>query len=320
MSLHIHQSLHLYGLSQDVASKVLADLGRPPCVGARIPFIRPDVQCPQKPRGRKKTIKTAAEPESKPLTTSRPSAAACGFDTVGMSDLEVQQRLQQCYGDNVPPKPKKGGKVGDKVDNPDGVEHPKVEPASVTKTERMAKKAKGSTETMVEPIEPAALATRSKRKAKGGDMKANAANENNAEPVEPAELATRTTKRRRRTAKGKKGKRAHVVEDVEGCNDQEAKAARKRNTTATSARSSSSTPAPAVEPVDPKAETKARVSRKSAAYHRAVKAAEREGKTKMEAKELGKIVSRINCVICLLQCVLLHVCRENVAYACIYVS
>ena len=293
MSLHIHQSLHLYGLSQDVASKVLQDLGRPPCVGTSIPFIRPDVQCPQKPRGRKKTIKTAPEPESKPLTTSRPSAAACGFDTVGMSDLEVQQRLQQYYGDNVPPKPKKGGKVGDKVDNPDRVEHPKVEPASVSKTERMAKKAKGSTETMVEPVEPAALATRSKRKAKGGDMKANAANENDAEPVEPAELATRTTKRRRRTAKGKKGKRAHVVEDVEGCNDQEAKAARKRNT-----RSSSSTPAPApapapavepaVEAVDPKAETKARVSPKKRCVPQSCQSSRKRGENKDGSKGIGK--------------------------------
>jgi hypothetical protein len=107
---------------QELAQKLKSDLGRPSCMNADA-FIHPDTQCPKKQRGRKKKQsntqtpsntepevakdqghgeveprkrkgKTALPTGAQNSSSDRPSAAACGFSTEGMTDAEVRNKLQ----------------------------------------------------------------------------------------------------------------------------------------------------------------------------------------------------------------------------------
>ena len=112
------------GMRQDFADAVKTSLHRPDCM-TKVEVVPATVQCPQKPRGRKKAKKSEAgapssvdkEPEKETKTTveqperrkrksrkvaavetvgsntGRPSAAACGFSTEGMTDAQVADRL-----------------------------------------------------------------------------------------------------------------------------------------------------------------------------------------------------------------------------------
>ena len=89
--------------------KLKADLERPE---ACIPdsFVSPEVQCPQKPRGRKKkNNKESAAVSSKDAVDSskskRPSAAACGFNTTGMSLKDIMNKLEKQKNGEKPKEP-----------------------------------------------------------------------------------------------------------------------------------------------------------------------------------------------------------------------
>ena len=71
------------------------NLERPECMQQRAKFVPATEQCPPKPRGRKP--KKTAEKESQDVG-GRPSAAAAGFNTVGMSDQEVKDKVAKYHG------------------------------------------------------------------------------------------------------------------------------------------------------------------------------------------------------------------------------
>ena len=154
-------------------------------------FVPADTQCPQKPRGRKKAANKTkpsspadtasnlrdakgenvvvqpekkrtrkskakntsnAEPESIPAM-SRPSAAACGFTTEGLTDSEVMEKLGGDVGLEPAPKRSKGeGKVSRKrkmcpppMDNEDDVAHAaKVAKVKTSKSTKGKTKASGT--------------------------------------------------------------------------------------------------------------------------------------------------------------------------------
>ena len=80
---------------QEVEAHVQIVLERPSCMNEPQQFVQPEKQCPSKPKGRKPKTPAA---ESKQPVPGRPSAAACGFSTHGMTDGEVAQRLDATYG------------------------------------------------------------------------------------------------------------------------------------------------------------------------------------------------------------------------------
>lgn len=75
-------------------------------------FVQPDVQCPKKPRGRKKAKKAVdgdggekASSSNSSSTSLRPSAATCGFSTAGMSLAEIMTKLNEQKQQQPEPEP-----------------------------------------------------------------------------------------------------------------------------------------------------------------------------------------------------------------------
>ena len=73
---------------QELERQLMDQLDRPGCIKDN--FVNPDVQCPPKQRGRKKKVPPASSTSEH---KGRPSAAACGFSTKGMTDQEVHEEL-----------------------------------------------------------------------------------------------------------------------------------------------------------------------------------------------------------------------------------
>ena len=73
---------------QELERQLMNQLNRPECL--KDTFVNPDVQCPPKQRGRKKKATPASSTKEH---MGRPSAAACGFSTQGMTDQEVHEKL-----------------------------------------------------------------------------------------------------------------------------------------------------------------------------------------------------------------------------------
>ena len=122
---------HMLQATKDIDKALFGPPERPSCLSGNA-FVHPDVQCPPKRRGRKPGAKKTTKEEPEERVTSRPSAAACGFSTVGMSDKEVMEKINK-------PKRSRKDKKGDE-DDQKNLEEPKTLPEKKTKKTRGRKK------------------------------------------------------------------------------------------------------------------------------------------------------------------------------------
>ena len=155
--LNVFACVPLFGRCEDVAEKLKTTLKRPNCTASN--FVNPDVQCPKKPRGRKKQAPKTNEPnnaDGKPADSfRRPSAAACGFSTVDMTDAEIEQALEQALHTN-----------NDKGRRKRSVKAKDATAAANVETNNEGSKRRKTTKTAdSEPVEPKAKKPRT-RKAK----------------------------------------------------------------------------------------------------------------------------------------------------------
>ena len=236
----------------------LHGLERPQCMDGNLGALPPITQCPQKPRGRKPKAKATPKQEA-----ARPSAAACGFDTVGMTDDEVAKRLKQnkepCPSSTRKKTPKNSGAKRDSIPGAAGTlnKKPKVSPQEQEEDEhddkaKAAKKGRGK---------------RVKKDKKAVDP----------EPVEPK---TRKPKRSSSSMAGT------TKPKVRNTSEKKTQQNNKKNQNKSKKKQSSEKRNTAEE--DAKAARKARVSRKSSAYHKAKKAAASQGLSPEEQIKAAK--------------------------------
>ena len=265
-------------------------------------FIKPDSQCPKKPRGRKKKQQQAAATDSKTPATSastsitskgRPSAAACGFSTEGMTNEDIQKRLEEGKQESqAKPSRKRLRKLmheDEEVDNKDAEKRMKTEQASEAEVPcKKTKKQKRRSKTEVEqtsnsstldvpapePEQP--KRKRTKRRKTGSKVTKGDA----ADSIEPAETDTINAADNIEPAEGDTINAADNIEPAEGDNTDEI---------ASDAAEASDQEMTAAEIA--KAEAKAKASRKSSAYHKARADAKKRGLTDEAAKKAGKAVT-----------------------------
>ena len=242
---------------QELKAKVLAEMHRPAALG-NVSFVSPDVQCPKKPKGRKPRKTTEKAEKTATAVPPRPSAAACGFSTVGMSDKDVYEKLKQTYGDEAGSSgkdtKKRSSSAGKKLEDSKQVE------------------------------QDAELGTKKRGKSKSSSQQVE---HGSKDEIEAPEAPPVQAKKRRR--KGNKGKRAHEEEPA-------ASSKRTRKEPKDRSRKSNRNEATQAEMEEAKrlediAARKARTSRKSSAYHKAVLAAKKNGASKEEQVAAGKAVS-----------------------------
>ena len=254
---------------QEVEAQIMAGLKRPTAL-SRVgkSFVNADVQCPKKPRGRKK--KSNEKPEQ--VSAPRPSAAACGFSTEGMSDQEVWKKLQDTYGttpanegmekpSGTNKRKKNAAKdvVSTAVDNTETKKHKKakveVEHHDVAKASRASASSREKLD--VKPKEPSRASASwhetpdikpKKSKRKRGPSKQAPAKEPSSSAPAPKRKAKKLSE-----------------DEIQQQEAQRAAAAKQA--------------------------AKARVSRKSSAYHKAALAAKKNGASKEEQVAAGKAVS-----------------------------
>ena len=237
----------------------LHGLERPQCMDGNLGALPPITQCPQKPRGRKPKAKATPKQEA-----ARPSAAACGFDTVGMTDDEVAKRLKQnkepCPSSTRKKTPKNSGAKRDSIPGAAGTlnKKPKVSPQEQEEDEhddkaKAAKKGRGK---------------RVKKDKKAVDP----------EPVEP-----KTRKPKRSSSSSMAGTTKPKVRNT---SEKKTQQNNKKNQNKSKKKQSSEKRNTAEE--DAKAARKARVSRKSSAYHKAKKAAASQGLSPEEQIKAAK--------------------------------
>lgn len=193
----IYSIFHTSVLGQEKIS--LHGLERPQCMDGDLSALPPITQCPQKPRGRKPkakaTPKEKAGPEQK---AGRPSAAACGFDTIGMTDEEVAERLKQIEAYRKKTQRNTAAKRKSKTKD----EH---DEAKLVKKEK-SKRAKKAVDP--EPVEPKTKKQRRSSSSTVGTTKPKVSKK--SKKKEP----------KRKTKKERKGKKCNTAEEG-------AKAARK---------------------------------------------------------------------------------------------
>ena len=241
---------------QEVEAQIMAGLKRPTAL-SRVgkSFVNADVQCPKKPRGRKK------KSNEKPEQVSAP--AACGFSTEGMSDQEVWKKLQDTYGTTP---------ANEGMEKPSGT------------NKRKKNAAKDVVSTAVDNTE-----TKKHKKAKV---------EVEHHDVAKASRASASSRESRASASW------HETPDIK---PKKSKRKRGPSKQAPAKEPSSSAPAPkrkakklsedeiqqqeAQRAAAAKQAAKARVSRKSSAYHKAALAAKKNGASKEEQVAAGKAVS-----------------------------
>lgn len=245
-------------------AKVLAEMQRPAALDTAA-FVSPGVQCPTKPKGRKpkavkKTEKTA-ETASASDVPPRPSAAACGFSTVGMTDKEVHDKLQQMYGDSY-------GNAATKKQRSSSAGKAKLENVHDSKQVK----------------QDAERGTKKRDKSNSNNKKEQVERESQVE-IEAPEVPAVAKKRRR---KGTKGKRVRTEEPA-------GPSKRARNGSKKARKSNANEPTKEemeeAQRLEAIAARKARISRKSSAYHKAVLAAKKTGASKEEQVAAGKAVS-----------------------------
>lgn len=239
---------------------------RPLCMENAMEPLDAGVQCPQKPRGRKKKVAEVPEGQG----TGRPSAASLGFSTKGLSDAQVSKRAAgspkergRAEARDAKPSRRKAtpsvagsgdvaGSSTDHVQVAASAEAPKARGKRKAKTEEAEPR-------MDEAPDNADGKSRKRRKAK----------------VSEPEVQQQQTGRKRNGSKpGGKGTRT--------------KKGRKRRGAKRHVKNSASL----TVTVDPVSAAKAKASRKSTAYHVAKRAALKAGKSAEEASKAAKAVPR----------------------------
>lgn len=226
----------------------------------------------------KGTKSTKADSTAVPDTSnfSRPSAAACGFSTEGMTDSQVKEKLNSmsCPDPEPTPKRRKGngkgtrkGKRGLPKPSDNEAEEMKEVPAKVAKKTKI----------------PASVEATVTRDAKP-KAKAKATAKNKGKP------RSRKTASRNASSSGSA---------PSGTMTARANHAAGANHAAANDDNGEVDGAPETPPTGPtadeirKAENKKRLSRKSSAYHKAALKAKKQGLTKEEIAAVGKAVSWI---------------------------
>eukprot|EP00434_Breviolum_minutum_P023844 symbB.v1.2.021037.t1/scaffold1797.1/size100932/4 len=262
-------------------------------------FITAEEQCPAKPRGRKKAVKD---------TDKKPPAAAVGFDTVGMTAQQVWDKLEgRSRGRSTVRKGQSASSTGPgDTGHVDGSKKRKGAEQEIDEGERESKapktrktrpKKRQAAEQEIDEGESESKApkTRKTRPEKG-----------KAAEQEIDEDAKESKTSKTRKTRPKKGKAAEQEIDEDA---KESKASKKRRSRTENTKTDTKDPeevkvkkrgSQKPSPEEPEAvsttkgksaEFKARVSRKSSAYHQAKKAALRNGKTDAGAKAAGKAVA-----------------------------
>eukprot|EP00438_Fugacium_kawagutii_P001264 Skav224312 [mRNA] locus=scaffold227:333682:334692:+ [translate_table: standard] len=317
-------------------------------------FVQPDVQCPKKPRGRKKAKKAVSGDGIEKASSSSsakhpPSAASCGFSTAGMSLKEIMEKLKEQKQQQPETEPihtetksKKSRKAksmvagSEQASGPD-TKHTEIE---VTKCENSKNHRKRATETEPMPSNPATKTAKRIRK------KGPAAEPAQTEPL-PSHPGTKQSKRKSKRAKAA----AEPAQEEVELEHPQPKRKRSRAASATSNQQAEITPTEATTPPATEVETeaevaraarqasaKAKASRKSSAYHKAVAAAKRNGASKEEQVEAGKAVACLvyiahganfamqsfsyfltACMQCMRMCVRVCLCvLECARFRCVY--
>ena len=272
-------------------------------------FVDPLTQCPQKPRGRKKgTAKAKAQPSKaepaestkskKPRGTkrqaaeqgeqvdkksntaeasTRPSAAACGFSTEGMTDAEVQDKLNAnaMLAERKQTRKRKGrGKVANTGEEGEIIDHNNMPEVSEQQT-KVETKTKGS-----------------RKKAR-----------KNKKDVTNTADTTSITSMASASAAAPAAEEPSTAPGVEVAVPEPLGETTEEVATPTGADEFGEPSAEAMAADIAKAEKAAKASRKSSAYHKAALKAKKEGKSPAECKAAGKAVSWIRFVMFYNRCV-----------------
>ena len=230
---------------------------------------QPEQETVTKTKGTKsKKADSTAVPDTSSF--SRPSAAACGFSTEGMTDSQVKEKLNSmpCPDPEPTPKRRKGngngtrkGKIGLPKPCDNEAEETKEVPAKVAKKTKIPASVEATVTRDAKPKAKAKATAKNKRKPRSRKTASSNASSSGSSPSE-----TMTARADDAAANDDNG-------EVEGT--------------------------PETPPTGPtadeirKAENKKRLSRKSSAYHKAALKAKKQGMTKEEIAAVGKAVSWI---------------------------
>ena len=296
-------------LLQELAESVKDGFNRPKCMKDN-EFIHPDTQCPKKPKGRKKkqAVSAAGDPKQKPepkkcsrprksdymdqpqqhAASSRPSAAACGFSTLGMTDDQAHAKLAEVeaalpaetVGKAVPKKRK--GKAAEEIE---------ATSSKPSKSAKCSKSADEAADACKQPAkrkgadaDTAETTSRKKRKAR----KTNT-NPDTAEHAEDAETTHGVP------AVPTMPEAPHQDEDDQGGNGQDG-----------NGQDGEDDDDAGDEATQIAAAKKQKASRKSSAYHKAAAQAKREGKSREEQKAAGKAVTWFTLYIYIVHVACMH--------------
>ena len=289
---------------QELASKLKDELKRPDlCIP--VTFVHPDVQCPKKPRGRKKKApETTTNQDPSSSTKGRPSAAALGFSTEGMTNAEVDaymanlkagnkdskrksQRSKAVDDAQEPPTKKstksRTTKPGSSGDNKRSIETDTCapKPGKKGKTQQTDKQHVGKRPKQTdkdEPNEDEPVVKPCKRQTR--------AKKTNAE-VEAVEATSSVAETAAHVEEGLVGETPGVADVVAAVEAAHA-AAEQVEASSVVAEPDETTPAARELAI---AERKAKQSRKSSAYHKARQLALKGGASREEAKAAGQRVT-----------------------------
>ena len=316
---------------QELASQLKSDLERPACMTANM-FVNPDNQCPKKPRGRKKKENNnnnnnnnnnpkhsdaIVEQPSKSKrrrnaeTQPRPSAAACGFSTEGMTNAEIFQRLEGAVdseGGAEPAEVKVPRRRKAKAETNQASMAPEVDPNTAEVKVTRRRKAKKGEDVMGSEVDThdAEVKMSRRKKAKQGEAKCE-----EGMVFEDVEVKASRKKGRGKvknvtnTEPGDNGRPGCSSDGVSKTNakrvtntlePEQLEPNKRRRTKASVSKASDQQTADNTDKeqaeASRKAEAKAKASRKSSAYHKAASAAKKRGASKEEQAAAGKAVPR----------------------------
>lgn len=312
--------------TQELECKLKEDLQRP---DACIPdsLVSPEVQCPQKPRGRKKEESKANSSKDAVEThnSKRPSAAACGFDTTGMSLKDIMKELEKRKnGDESKkpmPEPEKKTRKAKRTSHLTTTAMPEDDVCNEKDSldnAKKTKKRKGDTQAATKAPEPCKSVEAHQdqdctQQDKPGSAEINAGNDkhdnlqskehgkgskgrkNKSKDKEEGTTVPATQKRARKAAAVNSGegndKPMQATTATDAANkpmDDTKPSKRTRATKTKTAGAGGDEPSPDNGSMATADERKKRYSRKSAAYHRARKIAKQNGATDEEALAAAK--------------------------------
>ncbi len=269
-------------------------------------ILNPETQCPQKPRGRKKK------------TSTRPSAAACGFNTEGMTDEQVQAKLESLRKETKTVKDEEGEQTKPsrkrcrtkKCEDTAAETNPKTkEKASASGTAEVKKRSKGGKKRPLTDVESDTEPKKEVRTVRSSGKKRTDQLEEDKEPKKDEQKVR---------SRGKKHPHSDHVEapkkdeqkvrsngrkrsgDEEGDEKERGKKVRRSDKTEETAKTTSkgknkqqataSSSNQARDDDQAAAEKKKERSRKSSAYHAAKKAAKIEGLSEEKQLEAARKV------------------------------